>query len=376
MQTTPIPAVYFDGQSTRAQAVELQLLGADLHVKGEQLHRVVRQSTVQWPERTRYGIRVAYFDDGASVQCSQSQLWDNWRKQAGHSETWVVKFQQSWRLVFFSVLLLIATIMALQRWAIPVASRAVVKAVPMSVDEFLGKNSLATIDEYLMQPSKLTLAEQESFRAAFERASLALPGDKRAKWQLYFRKSKIGPNAFALPGGVMVMTDELVDLVNRDEQIIVGVLAHELGHVHERHGMRMVIQVTGLGPIASLVLGDFSTILAGVPTLLGQASYSREAEKEADAFSVDMLIAAKISPMVMVALFDKLSENKVKDKVIDKDSDVEKEAENQKEKKHPDNQGANSSWLGIAFSSHPADADRIAFFKQAAANQSLKLPVN
>ena len=372
MQTTHIPAVYFDGQSTRAQTVELQLLGADLLIKGELVHRVVRQSSVRWPERTRYGIRVAYFDDGASVQCSQSKQWDNWRKQAGHSETWVVKFQQSWRLVIFSVLLLIVIIAALQRWAIPVFSRVAVKAVPTSVDEFLGRNSLATIDEYLMQPSKLALAEQENFRAAFERASQSLPIDKRAKWQLHFRKSKIGPNAFALPGGVMVMTDELVELVNRDEQIIVGVLAHELGHVHERHGMRMVIQVTGLGAIASLVLGDFSTLLAGIPTLLGQASYSREAEKEADAFSVDLLRAAKISPTVMVALFEKLSENREKDKNIA----TAKETGMQNEKKNSDNQGANSSWLGIAFSSHPANADRIAYFKQAAANQSLNLPVN
>jgi Zn-dependent protease with chaperone function len=363
MPTTRIPAIYFDGQSTRAQKVELQLLGENLHIYGELLRRVVPQSSVQWPERTRHGIRVAYLDDGASVQCSQTQLWDTWRKQAGHSETWVVKFQQSWRLVALSVLLLIAFIMALQRWGIPIASRAAVKAVPMSVDEFLGRNSLATIDEYLMQPSKLTLAEQEIFRAAFERASQALPIDKRAKWQLYFRKSKIGPNAFALPGGVMVMTDELVELVNRDEQIIMGVLAHELGHVHERHGMRMVIQVTGLGAIASLVLGDFSTILASVPTLLGQASYSREAEKEADTFSVDMLRAAKISPAVMVTLFEKLSENKEQEK-------------EKKESKNPDKQNANSSWLGIAFSSHPASADRIAFFKQAAENQNLNRPLN
>lgn len=360
MQTTPIPAVYFDGQSTRAQTVELQLVGADLHIKGALVQRVVPLSSVQWPERTRHGIRVAYFDDGASVQCSQSQLWDNWRRQAGHSETWVVKFQQSWRLVFLSVLLMIAFVVALQRWGIPLASRAAVKAVPMHVDQFLGSNSLATIDEYLMQPSKLPLAEQESLRAAFARASQALPADLRAEWQLHFRQSKIGPNAFALPGGVMVMTDELVELVNRDEQIIVGVLAHELGHVHGRHGMRMLIQVTGLGAIASLVLGDFSTILAGVPTLLGQASYSREAEKEADDFSVTLLQAAKISPSVMVTLFEKLSESREKDN----------------ENKKPADEGANSSWLGIAFSSHPANADRIAFFKQAAAKQSLNLPVN
>ena len=147
---------------------------------------------------------------------------------------------------------------------------------------------------------------------------------------------------------------------------------------HDPFHRVLVIQMIdgdGHGLTASVCTGEtarFSTLLAGIPTLLGQASYSREAEKEADAFSVDLLRAAKISPTVMVALFEKLSENREKDKNIA----TAKETGMQNEKKNSDNQGANSSWLGIAFSSHPANADRIAYFKQAAANQSLNLPVN
>jgi Zn-dependent protease with chaperone function len=355
-----ISAIYFDGQSSRAQAVELQLVDKELHVKGDGVNLVFPATSVQWPERTRHGTRVAHFKNGASVQCKQAQAWDDWRKQFGHPESWVVRFQQSWRLVMLSIVLLIAFVFSLQRWGIPIASHALVQFIPTSVDEFLGKNSLETIDSYLMKPSQLSMDEQASIRTAFVRAAQTLPIEKRAKWQLHFRKSSIGPNAFALPGGDMVMTDELVELVKHDEQIITGVLAHELGHVHERHGIRMLVKVAGLGAIASVLLGDFSTVLAGVPTLLGQASYSREAEKEADAFSVVMLNAAKISPVVMVTLFEKLSESREKDN----------------ENKKPADQGANSSWLGIAFSSHPANAERIAFFKQAAAKQSLNLPVN
>jgi Zn-dependent protease with chaperone function len=364
-QTPQLSAVYFDGRSSRAQPVQLQLAGLDLYIKGDGINLVIPVKNVQWPERTRHGIRVAHFNHGASVQCKQTQAWDDWRKQSGYSESWVVSFQQSWRLVLLSVVVLIAFVFALQRWGIPIASRAVVSVIPASVDDFLGKNSLATIDNYLMKPSQLSTSEQASIRAAFERAAQSLPTEKRTKWQLHFRKSKIGPNAFALPGGDMVMTDEMVELVHHDEQIITGVLAHELGHLRERHGLRMLIQVTGLGAIASVLLGDFSTVLAGVPTLLGQASYSREAEKEADAFSVDMLKAAKISPMVMVTLFEKLVQNRANDKQknsVDQEKSKDKNSDN--------------SWLGIAFSSHPADAERIAFFKHAATNQSMNLPIN
>jgi predicted Zn-dependent protease len=136
------------------------------------------------------------------------------------------------------------------------------------------------------------------------------------------------------------MTDELVQLVNGDAQVITAVLAHELGHVQQRHGLRMLVQVTVLGTLASAVLGDFSTLLASVPVLMGHASYSRDAEREADAAAVQLLKRAGISPLVMVTLFDKLNE------------------------KRGDKEG---SWLGIAFASHPADAERIQFFKNAAA---------
>jgi Zn-dependent protease with chaperone function len=164
---------------------------------------------------------------------------------------------------------------------------------------------------------------------------------------LVFRKSKIGPNAFALPGGTIVMTDELVKLVDGDEQVLAAVLAHELGHVQHRDGMRMLVQVGVLGSVSSALLGDFSSVLAAAPALLGQARYSREAEHQADVYSVQVLKAAHIAPSVMVTLFDKLAQQRDK-------------------KKSKAGQEPSDTLLGIAFASHPTDAERIAFFQQAA----------
>lgn len=149
----------------------------------------------------------------------------------------------------------------------------------------------------------------------------------------------------------MVMTDEMVELVGADDRVITAVLAHELGHVRHRHGLRMLVQATVLAGVTSVVLGDFSTLLAGVPLLLGQASYSREAEKEADLEAVRILKEAGISPEVMVTLFEKL------------------DAKSNLAEKSKKDQGAADgswSWLGIAFASHPTDAERVAYFRQAA----------
>jgi predicted Zn-dependent protease len=86
-------------------------------------------------------------------------------------------------------------------------------------------------------------------------------------------------------------------------------------------------------------------VLAGVPALLGQMAYSRDAEREADAESVRLLRAAGLSPAVMVEFFERMQ--------AWRDSDAGRKL------------GADID-VGIAFSSHPADAERIAFFRDAA----------
>jgi Zn-dependent protease with chaperone function len=139
----------------------------------------------------------------------------------------------------------------------------------------------------------------------------------------------------------------MVKLVDGDSQVLNAVLAHELGHVQHRDGLRMLVHVTVLGSVSSALLGDFSSVLAAAPILLGQAQYSRQAEHQADVYSVHLLKAAHIPPSVMVKLFEKLAQHQHKDK-------------------HEADEDPSATLLGIAFASHPADSERIAFFRQAA----------
>lgn len=358
MPASPAPvldAVYFDGRSGRAQPVQLHIAGAVLRLRGEGVDRSVPLPDVNWPERTRHGLRVAHFEDGGSVQCDDAAAWDTWSRASGRHDPLVVRLQQSWRWVLASVLVLVSMAVVLQQWGLPLVARAVVAATPLSVDVSLGATTLAAIDGRLLQPSQLPATEQARLRAAFEKALAASPSGSVPPWQLAFRKSRIGPNALALPGGTLIMTDELVELVGRDQDVITAVLAHELGHVRHRHGLRMLVQVTALGGLAAVAFGDFSTLVAGIPVLMGQASYSRTAEREADAEAVRILQAASISPEVMVTLFDKL----------------DKPGEQGGDKGSPPGAGSDraarqESWIGIAFASHPADAERVRYFRQAA----------
>lgn len=366
-QAPTLSASYFDGTNGRARPVTLQVEGDQLLVHGENFHLSVPLRKVQWPERTRYGLRVAHFTEGGSVQCAEAAAWDDWSSRSGRGDSLVVTMQQSWRWVMASALALVLLLVAIQQWGLPVAARAVVAVTPLSVDSKLGETSLAAIDEHLMRPSRLAAAEQARLREAFAKAVGAMPAGSVPSWQLVFRRSRIGPNAFALPGGTMVMTDELVELVGRDDKVITAVLTHELGHVRHRHGLRMLVQVTALGGLAAMVVGDFSTVLAGVPVLLGQASYSRDAEREADQESVRILKAAGISPAVMVTLFERIAAKKNDEK---KDAGKAGQSGRASEDGKPgETLPDQDSWLGIAFASHPADVERVRFFMDAAAER-------
>ena len=341
-----LAASYFDGRSAKAHTVEVWLCNDQLHIAGQSVERSINISDVQWPERTRHGRRIAHLADGGLVQTDDSAAWDAWLLANGRQDSVVVKMQQSWRTVLASTGLLASLLGAVYAWGLPMLADAAVAATPRAVDVSLGESALQAIDSRLMLPSQLSAIEQRRIESAWKQAADALPPGTAPQWNLVFRKSRIGPNAFALPGGTIVMTDELVKLVDGDTQVLTAVLAHELGHVEHRDGLRMLVQVTVLGSISSMLLGDFSTVLAAAPALLGQAQYSRQAEHQADVYSLRVLKAAHIAPTAMVTLFDKLDEQR-------------------SHGKPKANEKPEESLLGIAFSSHPTDEERIAFFKQA-----------
>ena len=94
----------------------------------------------------------------------------------------------------------------------------------------------------------------------------------------------MGANAFALPSGLIIMTDDLVRLAEDDRELG-AVLLHEMAHVERRHGVRALLQHAGVFLIVSTLAGDLTAItsLAGaLPTMLVESGYSRDFEREAD----------------------------------------------------------------------------------------------
>jgi Zn-dependent protease with chaperone function len=344
---------FFDGHSSRPHAARLHARDGALTVApadGESFAPVtVPVADVRWPERTRHGGRIAQLPQGASMQALDVAAWDEWVAQVGRAESWVVRAQQNWRGVAMALVLLLAATAAMYQWGLPWVARGVTAAVPHRIDALIGAQVLESIDQSLLQPTALPPAEQERIRRAFaQMVQTAHPGDA-PPWKLEFRRGrdkKLGPNALALPGGTIVLTDELVKLIPGNDDAVLGVLGHEFGHVRQRHAMRQLVQVSAVGFAVSVAFGDYGTLISSAPVLLATLGYSRDAEREADAESVQLMRAVGISPRAMVTFFEAIERWRAEQKRDGREDDA----------------------IGLAFSSHPATTERIAFFRDAAEN--------
>jgi predicted Zn-dependent protease len=116
-------------------------------------------------------------------------------------------------------------------------------------------------------------------------------------------------NAFALPGGVIVVNTGLIDLTTRPEELA-GVLAHEVQHVELRHSVRGMVKSLGLRGLFAFATGDIGGSLVGEAVVgMTGLKFSRDDESEADRLGLDSLIAADIDPSGMPAFFERMSKH-------------------------------------------------------------------
>ena len=217
------------------------------------------------------------------------------------------------RLAVFVVLVMLLAV-GIYRYAVPILVEVAVLVTPPVVPELLSSSTMATLDSTLFEPSKLDAETQKDIADGFEELAAA-SGRGSSGYSLNFRKGgAIGPNAFALPDGTIVLTDELVEMAN-DRETVLGVLAHEIGHVDHEHSLRQIYRAAGVTGLILLIGGDVGS---GVEDILIQGSalvslsYTRDAEAEADRFSVELMHRTGHDPFA-IARFLELIRDKLGD---------------------------------------------------------------
>lgn len=213
--------------------------------------------------------------------------------------------------VAIAFLLTVASGWLFFQYAVPQLAERVAKTTSITVERKLGQQVLNGLDQQqgYFSKSKTPVKRQVEIKAALQH--LCDASKNCPPYQLLFRNGgKIGANAFAIPGGYMLLTDQMIALsevngVPHDDELV-AVLAHELGHVKERHAFRQSIQGVVSGLILASLTGDVSTIAAGLPTALLQMRYSRGFELEADAFALSAMQNACIPPKAFADILQRM----------------------------------------------------------------------
>lgn len=277
--------------------------------------------------------RTLGFADGARCEVPQGPELERLLAALGHRDRAVIRWQRSWRYATAALVAVAVVLAAGYRWGLPWAATQIAPHIPPALVARLSDEVVVLLDRRMLAPSGLAAARREEIERRFGRLVGADP--ELDKPRLLFRHGgAIGANAFALPDGRIVLLDGLVALTEVDDEVL-AVLAHELGHVRYRHGLRQLIQSSVVAAIVAGYVGDISTLLSGLTTLLLESGYSRDFEREADDYGARLLNATGIQPEHLATMLAKL------------------------ERAHaarPERPATGSDWL----SSHPETAARIA----------------
>jgi Zn-dependent protease with chaperone function len=295
MQTNPsaqaeISCTYFDGSDSTAHPATLAVVGSQLHITGAWGERFIALADINVSERLGSAPRLITLPAGAACELPGGAGTNAFLSTMVPRESLWFRAQFDWRWIAASIASLAVVAVLGYRYGVPLAANVIAERAPPIVAKKISDVALAELDRTILNPSKLSEARQRTLTDQF--TEMLIPEGQTIAHRVEFRDGGrvIGANAFALPSGTIVMTDQLVNLLNTDEQVL-GVLAHELGHVKHKHGLKNLIQASVIGAAVAYWIGDFSAVIAGGTTALLQTHYSRAYETEADDFGAAMMRA-------------------------------------------------------------------------------------
>lgn len=241
-----------------------------------------------------------------------------WRRSVGFTRT-------IWR-VTIAATSIAAVVLVLGVWQFDLVAHWAAHRVSPENERRLGQ----TIVDGLSREGRLV--EQSKALDAIRQVGGLLTKDATREYQWYL-KDDPSANAFAVPGGFIVVHTGLLNSIDSADQLA-GVLAHEIEHVEERHSLQLMIYQLGWATALGVLLGDPSTLTSMVLLQAGSLTFNRDFESQADAGGIERLRKAGVPPESLASFFRKMSEERSASPI---------------------------AWI----STHPSDADRIAAIEAA-----------
>ncbi len=341
------PARYYDGLTARSRPVEVEIAATGLAIFDE-----AGPVASSWPgERIRLverprpdePVRLGLAGTTARLIVDDPGMVEALREAAPHLKRQQRTSGRAVARIALWAVLAAGSVASIVLVLIPLLSVQLAAVTPDSAKLRLGRAVLVQVVGLLPGPSGETgtgrYCSNEQGTAALERLVERLAADlpHPPELRLVVVNSRL-VNAFALPGGIMVFTRGLIREAGSAEEIA-GIAAHELGHVVHDHSTRALYRSFAVSLLVGVLLGDLTggALTGGLAEWLVNTGYSREAEREADAFALAQLDAAGIGTLGLAEFFARLEE------------------------KEKDDGGL----LARMLSTHPATEERLAFIRGA-----------
>lgn len=304
---TSVSGRYYDGRSSAATVVALSVDADGLLHLDPPLRAATPLRDLKAAARVAGVPLTLRYADDALLELPHTAAHAAWLEHHYPGTGRIARFEGSGRAIAAAVAVLVALFAAVAVWGVPLASRHVAERLPRDLIAPLAVETLDQLDRLLFEPSTLDAARRAAVNARF---ATLVPVSTDLVYRLEFRHGgPLGPNAIALPDATIVVTDELVDIADNDDEIA-AVLLHEIGHVEQRHSLRQLISHAGLATLAGLVFGDISGIggvLLAMPGMLMEQSYSRELEWEADTYALARLEQVGLDGRDFTTILDRLA---------------------------------------------------------------------
>ncbi len=245
-------------------------------------------------------VTVRGREDVARVLATLPVLTEKRRQQTGREV----------RLAVTATLALAAVIGA-YLYGVPLLAGRIVGLVPPAWERSLGETVATQMESSLNESGGFEVCDPDPDSVAnraiarFGAAALEGTGSPFAL-DIKVVKSDI-PNAFALPGGQVFFFSALLEQAETQDEFA-GVLAHEVGHVAHRHGMEQLISTAGTGALIGFILGDMTgiSVAAGLGSMIIDARFSRDAERQADAFAAHTAERMDFNPAGLADLINRV----------------------------------------------------------------------
>jgi Zn-dependent protease with chaperone function len=300
-------AFFFDGSGAQRRAVRVELQPDGLAIwagdlplafwRYADLHRadapkdLMRIAAEGAPELARLEIRDPALIESVSARCPDMRQ----RRRRGEAG--------ATRIVVWSLAAVVSVALTVV-FLVPLVADRLAPFIPIPLERRLGD----AVDNQVRVFFGSGICEAEPGRTALAKLSerLSAAADLPMPVELAVLASDV-PNAAALPGGRVYVFDGLLQLAESPDELA-GVLAHELGHVAGRDGLRKLLQSGGSSFLLGLFFGDVTGggALVFAAQVLVDSRYSREAEAAADSFAADLMLKIGRSPAALGAMLGRL----------------------------------------------------------------------